>query len=703
MIKEQIIEKLNMGITYLGPLASALKISKKQLLPILEEMISEHFVFQDGKNTFGIIKTGVIDRKNSDYGFIRVENEENDYYVPEEDMYNLYSGDIVEFYPYDASYRLLNARIIRVLERKNHFIIGRYEQRVKKGKIKAYIHSTSSRFKVTAIVKRDLPNITNGMIVYASVSYIGTAVEASILEVLGHPDDPGIDITQIALEYGFSLDFTLDVAKEINFINDEVKEEELKGRRDFTNLNIFTIDGDDSKDFDDAVSIELDALGNYQLGVYIADVSHYVKEGMALDEEALKRGTSVYLADRVIPMIPHKLSNGICSLNENVIRLVLACIMKISPTGKLLDYEICEGFIKSKHRMTYHKVNEMLHGNKEIITQYEDIYESIIQMHKLSLILRNIRHKKGALEFETKEYRFKLNEDSSPKEIVEIKRDEAEKMIEDFMLMANETVAYNMCIMHLPCMYRVHEQPDQEKLLNAFSQIQSMGIDIDIPKSTISPKTIQKVLEKEYDSTIWPIINNFMLRSMMKAKYSKECLGHYGLAMKYYCHFTSPIRRYPDLIVHRMIKKLFLHPNDLEKDMHHFQQILGEVALKNSKSERNAIECERSVNDMLFAWYMNSHIDEAFIGYITSMTSFGIFVTLPNGVEGLISTDSMKGFISYNEERNSYIVGNRQYKLGQEVKIIVVRANKQSRRVDFMFENDYNKVGGQRDENRLFK
>lgn len=703
MEKELILEKLNQGITNLGSLASALHISKKDLIPMLEELIAQHDVFQDGKYRYGIIKKGTIDRKQNDYGFVCVENEDKDYYVPEEDMYNLYTGDQVEFYPYDASYRLLNARIIRVLERKNQFIIGRYEQRIKKGKIRAYIHSTNLKFKVTAVVKKDLPNIQNGMIVYAQISYVGTAIEASILEVLGHPDDPGMDITQIALEYGFSLDFPIEVAGEVHQIEDEVSKEELVGRKDFTNLSIFTIDGDDSKDFDDAISIERDKDGNYILGVYIADVSHYVKEGMALDEEALKRGTSVYLADRVIPMLPHKLSNGICSLNENVIRLVLACRMTISQVGKLMDYEICEGYICSKHRMTYHNVNEILKGNVELCNQYKDIVASIKDMHQLSLILRSIRQRKGALSFETKEYKFKLNEDSSPKEIIEIKRDEAEKIIEDFMLMTNETVAYNMSILHFPCIYRIHEEPDQENLFRALAQIQSMGLEVDVPKSTITPKAIQKILAQEYEDTLRPIVNNFMLRSMMKAKYSRECLGHYGLAMRYYCHFTSPIRRYPDLMVHRLLKKFFLHPNPLNKEENYSQTILAEIALRNSKSERNAIECERSVNDMLFAWYMQSHIFKHFQGQITSMTSFGIFVTLENGVEGLISTDTMHGFITYSEEQNLYIVGNTKYRLGQTVQVVVLRANKLTRRVDFMFENDYNKVGGQKDENRLFK
>ena len=464
------------------------------------------------------------------------------------------------------------------------------------------------------------------------------------------------------------------------------------GRRDFRRELIFTIDGDDSKDFDDAISLAKNLDGTFSLGVYIADVAEYVKEGHPLDQEALKRGTSVYLADRVIPMLPHKLSNGICSLNEGVDRLVLACLMKISKEGNLVDYEICEGVICSRHRMTYQKVNLILDKNQEMLALYPELVEPLDQMLELSQIIRSKRVKKGGIDFDVKEYRFELDSLGAPISIIERTRDKAEKMIEDFMLMANETVAYHMNIMHLPCMYRIHEKPDQEKLLQTYAQIKALGGSVSESKKNISAKNIQETLRLAEDSAYKPIIHDLLLRSMMKAKYSDTCIGHYGLAMYYYCHFTSPIRRYPDLMVHRIIKRLLLHPKDFEKDLLHFQELLGATAAQNSVSERNAVECERAVDDMLYAWYMEQRLHQSYEGIITSVTSFGLFVSLDNGIEGLVALDNMAGYYEYDPVSMSYRSGKKSYGLGQRVTVVVVGASRKTRRVDFMFLEDYNLI-----------
>ncbi len=693
MEKEDIVFVLNQGITNLWDIKNQLKSSRKSLLPILEELVEEDIVFHTpGSLIYGLKKQGQIEVKPAGYGFISVDGEDKDYYVNAKELFNVYDGDFVEFYPFDDASKLLNGKIIRVVRRSHTHIIGTYKKKFRKGKLRPLIQSTDPRFDVKAIVKKDLPDIEDGMIVYAELAYVGTAIEANILEVLGHKDDPGIEIRQIALEYGFQTEFPVEVAKELTLIADSVAEEQKMGRRDFRRELIFTIDGDDSKDFDDAISLTKNLDGTFSLGVYIADVAEYVKEGHPLDQEALKRGTSVYLADRVIPMLPHKLSNGICSLNEGVDRLVLACLMKISKEGNLVDYEICEGVICSRHRMTYQKVNLILDKNQEMLALYPELVEPLDQMLELSQIIRSKRVKKGGIDFDVKEYRFELDSLGAPISIIERTRDKAEKMIEDFMLMANETVAYHMNIMHLPCMYRIHEKPDQEKLLQTYAQIKALGGSVSESKKNISAKNIQETLRLAEDSAYKPIIHDLLLRSMMKAKYSDTCIGHYGLAMYYYCHFTSPIRRYPDLMVHRIIKRLLLHPKDFEKDLLHFQELLGATAAQNSVSERNAVECERAVDDMLYAWYMEQRLHQNYEGIITSVTSFGLFVSLDNGIEGLVALDNMAGYYEYDPVSMSYRSGKKSYGLGQRVTVVVVGASRKTRRVDFMFLEDYNLI-----------
>lgn len=693
MEKEDIVFVLNQGITNLWDIKNQLKSSRKSLLPILEELVEEDIVFHTpGSLIYGLKKQGQIEVKPAGYGFISVDGEDKDYYVKAKEIFNVYDGDFVEFYPFDDASKLLNGKIIRVVRRSHTHIIGTYKKKFRKGKLRPLIQSTDPRFDVKAIVKKDLPDIEDGMIVYAELAYVGTAIEANILEVLGHKDDPGIEIRQIALEYGFQTEFPVEVAKELTLIADSVAEEQKMGRRDFRRELIFTIDGNDSKDFDDAISLAKNLDGTFSLGVYIADVAEYVKEGHPLDQEALKRGTSVYLADRVIPMLPHKLSNGICSLNEGVDRLVLACLMKISKEGNLVDYEICEGVICSRHRMTYQKVNLILDKNQEMLALYPELVEPLDQMLELSQIIRSKRVKKGGIDFDVKENRFELDSLGAPISIIERTRDKAEKMIEDFMLMANETVAYHMNIMHLPCMYRIHEKPDQEKLLQTYAQIKALGGSVSESKKNISAKNIQETLRLAEDSAYKPIIHDLLLRSMMKAKYSDTCIGHYGLAMYYYCHFTSPIRRYPDLMVHRIIKRLLLHPKDFEKDLLHFQELLRATAAQNSVSERNAVECERAVDDMLYAWYMEQRLHQSYEGIITSVTSFGLFVSLDNGIEGLVALDNMAGYYEYDPVSISYRSGKKSYGLGQRVTVVVVGASRKTRRVDFMFLEDYNLI-----------
>lgn len=700
--KELVLEVIEQGINFFPSIRNKLKASKIELNNILEKLVEEGSVYYEhASNKYFKTKVGRVQIKEAGYGFILVDGESEDYYITKENLKNVYDGDKVLFYPIGRGERLMNAKIQKVIERAHPFIIGKYKETIRQGQPRAYIVSVSPQFPVKANVVGDTLNAQSGMIVYATLDYSKPQLVGQIKEVLGHKDDPGIEISQIALEYGFLTAFPEEVIEEIAAIPNEVLANQKTGRRDFTDRLIITIDGDDSKDFDDAVDVVKNEDGSFNLGVYIADVAEYVKEGTPLDKEALKRGTSVYLADRVIPMIPHKLSNGICSLNEGVDRLVLACLMKISKEGNLVDYEITEGVIKSRHRMTYQKVNQMLEADEVLCQEYEDLVPMIQDMLDLSNTIRKRRHKKGGIEFDVAEYKFTLNEDGSPKSIDVRTRGKAEMLIEDLMLQANETVAYHMNLMQLPCVYRVHEKPDQEKLRDVFGLMSGMGIEVTGVRNNIHPKQIQDTLEKISDSPFQPIISTMLLRSMMKARYSAECLGHYGLAMNYYCHFTSPIRRYPDLMTHRMIKRLLLHPGNLEKDILKYGSFIDEIAVQNSISERKAIECERSVNDMLYAWYMEANINKKFPGVITSVTSFGMFIALPNGVEGLVNLNNMSGYYVYNQTEMSYSNGTKTYRIGDKVQIVVLASNRTTRRIDFMFAEDYEKSRGIADEGCL--
>jgi len=690
--KNEIYEAILHGVVKFNNLKKAFNLKAKELDSYLYELIKEERIIYDNEyNSYFALKEAILDVNPKGFGFAKVDGEEDDYYINPFDLNGAFDGDKALIYPYERGTRLVNAKVYKIINRAHTFVIGKLnkKQNKKTGINRYYIVSKMKSFDVLVnVAYADLNGAKEGNIVYADVFYHKNDISGRITKILGYPDDPGIEIETIALEYGFKVEFSNETEKELETIPDEVKEKELKGREDYRNLNVITIDGDDSKDFDDAVYLEK-YNDYYKLYVFIADVSHYVKEGSPLDKDAYKRGTSVYLADRVIPMIPRKLSNGICSLNENVDRLVLTCVMDIDLKGNLINYDIKEGVIKSHHRMTYNKVNEILKGNKDLINEYKDIYQMLLDMNELSHIIRARRYKKGGIEFEVNEYKYTLNEDGSPKTIELRTRDDAEKLIEDFMLEANETIAYHMNISNLPCEYRIHEKPDQEKLSTVFDIIRNMGIKLIKTKNDIHPKQIQDALEKISDSSFKPVLNNMLLRSMMKAKYSEKCLGHYGLAMNYYCHFTSPIRRYPDLMVHRIIKKLLINPKNFDEDLKHFEAILPEVSIANSSSERKSIECERAVNDMLSAWFIELQPkDTVFEGMITSITNFGMFVTLSNGIEGLVQFLNMNGYFEKSMDGLEAISFNKKYKLGQKVRVMILSASKEDRKIDFILEED---------------
>ena len=672
-------------------LSKMLKTPSDILKTFLTELKEKGLITKiDGR--YYLLKEGTIQIKEKGFGFISTgkENEE-DYYVSQYATLSSSTGDTVKFYVKDSYGGKTEAVVVDILKRKNTFVVGELAKKVNKQGVKYFVNSNNEAFDcICYIDEEDLNGAVVGNIVSAEiVKFIGDSKAlGKITKILGYIDDPGMDISIIAAQHNFFVDFPEDVIKEIKSIPNHVDLSKYKTRKDFRDKTIITIDGDDSKDFDDAVTVEILPNGNYYLGVYIADVAEYVKEGTPLNREALNRATSVYLADRVIPMLPQKLSNGICSLNEKEDRLVLACEMEYLPNGTLVNYEINEGIIKSAHRMTYNKVNKMLNNDETLIEEYSDIYPMIKNMEKLSKIIRGLRTKKGAIDFDVPEYKVVLDKEGKPLEFILRERDTAEMLIEDFMLAANETVAYHMSISNLPCVYRIHETPDTENVAKVYKLINTLGYKVLLPKNKILPKDIQKTMNLVKNGPSFFVVNQLMLRSMAKAKYSEKNVGHYGLAMQYYCHFTSPIRRYPDLMVHRLIKELIIHPTNFENKIGHYSGIISDIADRSSIKEREAIDCERQVVDMLMAEFMESHISEEFEGIIDSITKFGMFVLLDNGVEGLVHISNMDGYFTFNEEKMQMISSSVVYNVGQRVKVMVIGASKQKQKVDFVLINN---------------
>ncbi len=697
--KELVLKALSKPFNHnINDVKKTTRLSVDQIKSAILELKEENKIHTNSKGDLFYIKyTGTIEIKDSGFGFIKVEGIENDFHVNEKDTKGAINGDVVEFYvlPSNKKTKLDSAIVLNIVKHSKEYVYGMLCVKKNKHGTSYYIESDKSDFKIKAEVNEiHLNGAIEGNIVVAKIlDYVSNKkVNCSVERIVGYKDDPGVDIALIAAEHGFVIDFSRDTQEEIKDIPNSINIEDYPNRKDYTNLNIITIDGNDSKDFDDAVYVERCKEG-YKLIVCIADVAYYVKEGSPLDKDAYSRGTSCYLANTVISMLPQKLSNGICSLNEGEYRLCNSCEMTIDNSGKLLKYELFEGIMKSKHRMTYENVNKIFEGDNELITKYSDIYEMLLDMKKLSSIIREDRNKKGAIEFDTPEYSVKLDESGFPVEFKLRTRGKAEMMIEDFMLKCNETVAYHLNISNLPCLYRVHETPDTDKVINVFKIINNLtGHNIRIPKNdTIMPFEIQKVMAQVKDSPSYQAINTLMLRSMKKARYSDESLGHFGLALTYYCHFTSPIRRYPDLVVHRILKKLVFNTKNFNAEYNHFEEFTHYASIDTSKREKASIECEREVFDMLSAKYMTRHIGEEVEGIVSSVTSFGMFVMLENGIEGLIHVANMYGKYYYNENTMSLESKTKSFKIGDKVSIRCLAANVRERNVDFILVDDYNK------------
>ena len=518
--------------------------------------------------------------------------------------------------------------------------------------------------------------------------------EGKITEILGHINDPGVDILSLTRAYDLPERFPDKVMAQAERIPEEISEADMEGRRDLRSLKMVTIDSESAKDLDDAVSLYKED-GYYKLGVHIADVSNYVQEHSALDKEALKRGTSVYLVDRVIPMLPHRLCNGICSLNEAVDRLALSCLMTIDAKGNVVDHEIVESVICTNHRMTYTAVNKVItEHDQATMDEYSDVADMFLEMEELALILRDKRHKRGSIDFDIPETEIILDKDGKPLEIKPYDRNEATKLIEDFMLIANETVAEHFYWQELPFVYRTHETPDPEKIKKLQQFIRNYGYGLKIKDEDVHPKELQKLLDKIEGTKEEAMITRLTLRSMQRAEYNTECLGHFGLACNYYCHFTSPIRRYPDLQIHRIIKDS-IRGRLNDKKINHYNAILPEVARQSSKLERRADEAERECDKLKKAQYMLDHIGETYDGVISSVTNWGIYVELPSTVEGLVHISKLTDdYYSYNETLNE-LIGERtgrRYTLGMKVKVTVENVDMFIRGVDFALADEESEV-----------
>ena len=663
----------------------------RELSEELRKMEEEVIIYCSNKGRYMMLekshlRKGVLRANKKGFGFVEIENMEDDVYIAPENMNGAIHDDIV-LVEITSKMNLdrLEGRILKVLKRQVERYIGEinFDQ-----KGVGHIRLDDSKIKLDIIIaKEDSLNAVDGhKVVVELIKKLNNNSKYSgkVVEIIGHKNDPGVDILSIVYKYKINTEFPEDVKEEVKNIPMEVRDIDLIGRRDLRNLEIFTIDGDDTKDIDDAISIELMNNGHYKLGVHIADVSYYVKEGSPLDNEAMERGTSVYLVDRVIPMLPHELSNGICSLNPNVDRLAISCVMEFDHDGKQLDYEIFPSVIRSRIQMTYKKVNSILEDNV-VFEGYEPYEKSLRLMEELAQILRKMKVKRGYIDFEVDEAKILVDKDCKPVNVVLRDRGAGEKLIEDFMIAANECVATHIYFMSLPFIYRVHEVPKEEKLRSYLSFVGSLGYQVPGDLKDTSPKTVQKIIKYLEDKPEFKILSSLLLRSMQKAVYRPENLGHYGLASQCYTHFTSPIRRYPDTTVHRLLRT-YLFNKELDMGtIRKWEEKLIYISEHSSSRERASVDCEREVEDMKMAEYMEGHIGEEFQGMISSVTSFGMFVELDNLIEGLVPLRDMKDFFHYDEEHMT-LTGERshvKYTIGDKLLVKVVRASKEDKTIDF--------------------
>ena len=648
----------------------------KQLLKVLNQMEDSLKIYRTKKNNYLLftnshLKLGTMIANKKGYGFVDIDGDD-DVFVAPTNMNGAIHGDRVVVEITSPKGIDLEGRIVKIVDRKFKQMVGE----VYFNKNVPYVDLDDERVKITIKLDKTMGAMPGHKVLVKITNKLkDNNYKGEVIKILGHKNDPGVDILSITNEMGIPDTFSDEVMKEVDNLPDEVLEKDLIGRTDLRDEMIFTIDGDDTKDIDDAISIE--KIGdNYKLGVHIADVSYYVRPNTALDSEAFDRGTSVYLADRVIPMLPHKLSNGICSLNPNVDRLALSCIMQIDKNGNVVDYDILQTVIRSRKQMTYKNVNKILEEN--IVPEgYEEYEDKLRLMLDLAHILRKNKENRGYIDFDIDESKIIVDDKGKAIDVTLRYRGEGEKLIEDFMIVANETVATHIYYMELPFIYRIHGEPNEEKINNFMRFLNILGYKVKEDLHKLTPKTM--------------LLSSLLLRSMQKAIYDTNNIGHFGIASKCYTHFTSPIRRYPDTTVHRLLHTYIFDNNINNETINFYERELPFVAEHTSNMERRSIECERAVDDMKKAEYMMDHIGEEYEGIISSVMPFGMFVELPNLIEGLVRLDSIKGDYYTYDETTFTVRGNkdkRGFRLGDSVKVRVVAADKEKRTIDFEVVRD---------------
>lgn len=691
-----------MKLKELAILLQVPKDQRNELKKVMDALVADGkvSVTQKGKYVKGTAKqlVGTYQAHARGFGFVTVEGQADDIFISEDDANGAFHMDQVEVVITKAPEgKRREGKIVRILSHGTVKLVGYFQ----KNKNFGFVIPDNDRFVKDIFVplERSKGAVTGHKVVVELTSYgkDGKKPEGKVVEIIGHVNDPGTDIMSIVKGYDLPVEFPEKVLNQAERVAKDVTSADMAGRMDIRSWRMVTIDGEDAKDLDDAISIIKEGE-NYQLGVHIADVTNYVQERSALDREAYERGTSVYLVDRVIPMLPHALSNGICSLNAGEDRLALSCIMTVNPKGEVIDHKIAETVVHIDQRMSYTSVKKILEDrDPEEMEAYKEFVPMFELMAELAKILREKRHRRGSIDFDFPESKIMLNADGTPTEIRPYDRNTATKIIEDFMLLANETVAEDYFWQEIPFVYRTHDVPDEEKIQKLCTFINNFGHSMHVANKEVRPKEIQKLLAKVDGTPEGDFISRLALRSMKQAKYTPENTGHFGLAAQYYCHFTSPIRRYPDLQIHRIIKET-LRGRMNENRMEHYESILPEVTKHASQMERRAEEAERETIRLKKAEYMEQHIGEVFAGVISSITKWGMYVELENTVEGLIHVTNMHGdHYDYYEDRFEMIGEHtrRSYKLGQKVYVRVLDTDRLQRTIDFELVNKGDEEDGE--------
>lgn len=683
-----------MKIKELAILLDIPKEKRSDLQEVLDQLMLEGKVEVSQKGKYskgkGKLLAGVFTAHAKGFGFVTVEGMEEDIFIGEDNTHGAMHQDTVQVMVKPGiSGKRREGVVTKILSRGTVKLVGIYQESKNYG----FVIPDNERFiRDVFVPKEQSKGAMNGHKVVVELTDYGTErknPEGKVVEILGHISDPGTDVLSIVKGYDLPTEFPEKVMNQAEKVPDAISEADMAGRMDLRNLQMVTIDGEDAKDLDDAVSLTREGE-NYVLGVHIADVANYVQERSALDREALNRGTSVYLVDRVIPMLPRRLSNGICSLNAGEDRLAMSCIMTVDKKGTVIDHVITESVIHVDQRMSYTGVQKILDGDEAALAEYEVLIPMIRDMKELADLLRAKRKKRGSIDFDFPETKVVLDEQGKPVDIRPYDRNAATKIIEDFMLIANETVAEDYFWQEVPFLYRTHDNPDPDRMRKLATFINNFGYSIRLKDDEVHPKELQKLLAKLDGTAEEDLISRLTLRSMKRARYTTDCTGHFGLAAKYYCHFTSPIRRYPDLQIHRIIKDC-LRGRMNEEKRQHYEAILTEVAKQSSERERKADEAERETIKLKKVEYMSQHLWEVYEGVISGVTAWGIYVELPNTVEGLVRAASLQGdYFEYNE--NEYaMVGThtgKAYKLGEKVRVQVVAADKMTRTIDFELAED---------------